>query len=93
MNGSKFFNNKFSFFNGNHNLIHVVQGKIIQKFLTNVNYTFPLASDMKTTSTSFLTHSYKIVSTYINNYILLRNHKIYKEVVPILSYESYGNEV
>ena len=90
---SQFFNNNLAILHSYHNLVHVVQWKIIKKFLTHIDNSFSFTPDMKTASTSFLIHSYKIVSTYINNHILLRNHKIYKEVLPIHSYENYGNEV
>lgn len=86
----KFLNNNLTIFDRYHNLIGIFQRKIIEQFFTNVDYTFALAPDMKTASTSFLSHYYEIMLRYINNWVFIRNRKIYMEVIPILSYESYG---
>jgi hypothetical protein len=62
----------------------------MKELLTDVNYTFPFTSYVKTAGPSFLSHYYEIVLRYINNCLFIRNRKIYMVVIPILSYESYG---
>ena len=90
MTDLQFFNYKFAILDRYHNLVCIFQRKIIQQFFANINDTLAFASNMKTTSTSFLSHYYKIVLRYINNCVFIRNRKIYKELIPIHSYESHG---
>ena len=86
----KFFNNDSAIFNRDLELVLITEGEVIDKPLRHINHSLALGSKMKTSSSAFLSHSYEITRNNLNLYHLLRNHKIYKENSPTLSYESYG---